>query len=97
MKVSISGLLESVDRRVILGGDEECEARFRAARVHQRWVRVKVDITPHQADELVALVGAGQAYEYVFYDAVMEVWDHTNQTPRLVANTFEDQTGRVLK
>jgi hypothetical protein len=97
MKISISGLLTAIDRRGALGREEICEATFKAARCHHRWVTVKVELTPHQADALVQLVSANQVYEYFFYDAVMEVWDHTGESPKCRLKTFEDQSGRVVQ
>lgn len=97
MRVSISGILEAIDRRGALGREEICEATFKAGRCHHRWVQVKVGLTPHQADSLAELVSAQQAYEYVFYDAVMEVWDHTGESPVCRIRTFEDLSGRILE
>jgi hypothetical protein len=89
MRVRISGILVAIESTGILGQLERWIAKFKGGRVHHRWVDVQVDVTKHQAVALRELVGGPQAYEYVFYDHVMEVIDHTGQHPRTLVETRE--------
>jgi hypothetical protein len=93
MRINISGILEGIERRA----GHPPTARFKAGRCHHRWVNVEVELTDYQADVLSELIGVGQAYEYVFYDAVMEVWDYTGEHPKHRLKTFEDQHGRLIE
>jgi hypothetical protein len=89
MRVRIEGILVAIESTGILGQRERWIAKFKGGRVHHRWVDVQVEVSAHQAEALGQLVGVAQAYEYIFYDHIMEVIDHTGQHQKTHLETRE--------